>query len=522
MLACSSEKALKKIETERSAIVIAHLAENFDSAELLAALNPEYILSLIGLSDEQHDIVEAMQNGYSDVVMFNNMAHLQLVLERELSAQAASGSVINKYSSPQYSDFTGIHSRLEFLEHITQVSPEELGKTSAIVYLQLDNFAWINENIGMTAGDTYLRDIGKLLLNILPQTDYPARYQGGNFIMLLSADDKKILKSKTDMIRESILELSTEYKDTLISSSASIGVRGFDTNAKLLDLITNAYDASDVARTGGGDTIHYYQPDKDDSAENRDNRNWNDRIKAAFDKDLFVLYFQPIVSIKADDEPRYEVLLRMQDEDLNIISPGTFLPFAERAGLMSDIDRKVIISSIEQGLAQQSVHLPQLFIKLSGKSVDDKNMPAWIANTLADYEFPAERLVFEITESIALHHLVQTRNLCAKLKEIGCKVALDHFGTRFRSFKLLQTLHIDFIKIDGSLVQHLAENKSHQVIVNKIVNIARKNDIELIAESVQEAAFLPIIWQYDIPYVQGYFLGVPNEQMDYDFRNLLI
>ena len=517
---CNSIKELQKAITEEPTLLITQLTSSFPVDDLLDNIHKDHIFAWLGLCSEECDIVAYMENGFTDVVMHNNLRHLALVIERELAVKLTQMGAQQGGTLHQYSDFTGVHARLEFLEFITQYNPTD--EISAIVYIQLDNFTWINENVGMTAGDTYLKDIGKLLLNILPETDFPARYQGGNFVALLTAEDHKLMKSKADMIRESILELSTEFRDTVISSTASLGVREFSTEVDLLEQMTNAYDASEVAKTSGGDTIHYYQPETDDSDENKAHRNWNHRIKAAFDKDLFILYFQPIVSIQADSEPRYEALLRMQDEDDNIISPGTFLPFAERAGLMSDIDRKVIVSSIEQGLAQQEDHLPELFIKLSGKSVDDKTMPSWIAKVLSEYDFPAGRLVFEITESIALHHLVQTRNLCTKLKELGCKIALDHFGTRFKSFKLLESLQVDYIKIDGSLVQHLALNKGHQAIVKKIVKKARKNDIHLIAESVQEAAFLPIIWQYEIPFVQGYFMGVPTEKMDYDFRNLLI
>jgi len=326
------------------------------------------------------------------------------------------------------------------------------------------------------------------------------------------------------MIRQTIHELTAEYDDNVLSSTASIGVRRYDSELSVLEMIENAYDASDIAKSNGGDTVHNYRKDSDDSSENLSKKTWYERIKQAFDNDLFVLYFQPIVNLVTDNSSRYEVLLRMTDENNEIISPGTFLPFAERAGLMADIDRKVIYQALETVLQnyEDITEAPELFIKLSGKSVDDKLMASWIANTLEELNFPPRKVIFEITESIALNHLVQTRNLCHKLNELGVKIALDHFGTRFKSIKLLDELKLDYVKIDGTIVQHLGKNKGHQAVVKQIVKTANKQNITLIAESVQEAASLPLIWHHNIPMVQGFFLGVPTEAMDYDFENMLL
>ena len=496
-------------------------------AELSPWINPvnEFINPLscaIAYSDSELDPVAALNNGYFDIVSNANLEHLRLVLIRHLEQF---NFITKLYSNDAaHSDFTSVHSRLQFLEFVASLANAKQLSHSAILYLQLDNFAWMNENLGMAAGDTYLEDIGHAFRSIIKNDDYVARYQGGNFVFFLTADEQKLLSSKADMVRETVHELTTEYDNNVLSSSASVGVRLYDAEVKVSELIENAYDASDIAKTNGGDTVHYYREDSDDSSENLSKKTWYERIKQAFDNDLFILYFQPIVNLVSDSSPRYEVLLRMTDDNQDIISPGTFLPYAERAGLMADIDRKVIYQAMQSVQAdyEELSKAPKLFIKLSGKSVDDTTMASWIANTLQELQYPPEKVVFEITESIALHHLVQTRNLCQKLNELGVSVALDHFGTRFKSIKLLNELSLDYVKIDGTIVQHLSNNKGHQAIVKQIVKTARKQGIKLIAESVQEAASLPVIWQHDIPMVQGFFLGVPTEVMDYDFENMLL
>ena len=476
----------------------------------------------IAYSVNDIDPVKALSNGYFDAVANNNLEHLKLMVLRYIDVVNSIQDLTD--SGTASSDFTGVHSRLQFLQMVASLAETQQSSHTAVLYLQLDNFAWMNENLGMAAADHFLKDIGQSLCNVINDEDYVARYQGGNFVLFMNADDSKLLSSKADMIRQTIHELTAEYDDNVLSSTASIGVRRYDSELSVLEMIENAYDASDIAKSNGGDTVHNYRKDSDDSSENLSKKTWYERIKQAFDNDLFVLYFQPIVNLVTDNSSRYEVLLRMTDENNEIISPGTFLPFAERAGLMADIDRKVIYQALETVLQnyEDITEAPELFIKLSGKSVDDKLMASWIANTLEELNFPPRKVIFEITESIALNHLVQTRNLCHKLNELGVKIALDHFGTRFKSIKLLDELKLDYVKIDGTIVQHLGKNKGHQAVVKQIVKTANKQNITLIAESVQEAASLPLIWHHNIPMVQGFFLGVPTEAMDYDFENMLL
>lgn len=476
----------------------------------------------IGYSVNEIDPIKALSNGYFDAVSNNNLEHLKLVVLRYIDVVNSIQDLTD--SGTASSDFTGVHSRLQFLQMVASLAETQQSSHAAVLYLQLDNFAWMNENLGMAAADHFLKDIGQSLCNVINDEDYVARYQGGNFVLFLNADDSKLLSSKADMVRQTIHDLTAEYDDNVLSSTASIGVRQYDAELSVLEMIENAYDASDIAKSNGGDTVHNYRKDSDDSSQNLSKKTWYERIKQAFDNDLFVLYFQPIVNLVTDNSSRYEVLLRMTDENNEIISPGTFLPFAERAGLMADIDRKVIYQALQtvQQDYEDITEAPELFIKLSGKSVDDKLMASWIDNTLEELNFPPRKVIFEVTESIALNHLVQTRNLCHKLNELGVKIAIDHFGTRFKSIKLLDELKLDYVKIDGTIIQHLGKNKGHQAVVKQIVKTANKQNITLIAESVQEAASLPLIWHHNIPMVQGFFLGVPTEVMDYDFENMLL
>jgi len=493
----------------------------FDVAEQVSEFDNH--IPIVGVYESTElSVVDAMKKGLSDYVELSNQQHLHMVIERELlhvELAVPASHISGK-------DFTGLFSRLQFLEFLEKQLPAHLSndKQSALLYLQLDNFSWINESIGILSGDIFLKNTANTIAHILEKSDVAARYQGGSFILLVQAENLKKLSAKADMVREAIAEAVSDLDDHAISSTCSIGIQILnDTSEPLTELISNASNASEIAKSGGGDAVHLYNAVAEASKGINDKDAWNIRIQEAFEHDLFLLFYQPIISLMGDNKPRYEVLLRMIDEEKNIVAPGTFLPFAERAGLMSDIDRRVILHSLQKAVAEnEEGNNIEVFIKLSGKSLDDKKMPSWISSTIKEVDFPSENIVFEITESLALTHLTQTRHLVNSLRSLNCKIALDHFGTRLKSFNLLNQIDVDYLKIDGSLIQNLATNKAHQTIVKKIIKTAKKKKLEVIAESVQEAGSLPIIWQFGIHFVQGYFLQIPDGEMEYDFTNALM
>jgi len=478
---------------------------------------------LIGVFESDSiSIADAMEKGLNDYINWDDTKHLQLVIQRELKyvkvLSETKTDVVNK-------DFTGLLSRTQFLDDAEKTIPDRMQNSefSAILYLQLDNFSWINESIGILSGDSYLKNTASIIASLLEKSDIAARYQGGSFVLLVNSMSIKKLGAKADMLRESIGEAISYIDGSTISSTCSIGVRILtEKSEELQEVISDAFEASDIAKGNGGDSVHLFKSHEEVSELHNTNHAWDVRIREAFDKDLFILFFQPIVSLRGDVKPRYEVLLRMIDEEQNIIAPGTFLPFAERAGLMADIDRRVILHSLEKLIEEKEKGIDtEIFIKLSGKSLDDKTMASWICNTIKDMNVDTTNIVFEITESLALTHLSQTRKMIDSLKDLGCKIAIDHFGTRLKSFKLLKLIAVDYLKVDGSLVSQLQTNKAHQTIVQKICKTAKADNIQIMAESVQDVNNLPIIWQYGFQFVQGYFLQIPDEQMEYDFSNLL-
>jgi multidomain signaling protein FimX len=519
-----SAKELTKViaDDTNSLLVGPKLAKGFDIVKAITKVSTDkHLVPAIALSvDGNFDRVEALTLGLLDVVQADDQALLKLVLEREFKRfiKTAEIAVSGK-------DFTGLHSRLQFLEDVSKrlVIEERPTDYHGILYLQLDSFTWINESLGIEAGDSYLRHVGTIIQEEIAEHDIAARYQGGSFVIYGHADNIQQFEKFSIALKDKIAHAVLESEQHAISSTVSIGARVILNQEETLSLLINeAYEACDKAKSTGGDDVKFYQGTKDKQG-NVDLHTWDLRIRRAFENDLFMLYFQPIVSLKGDTKPRYEALLRMRDEKGKLLAPGTFLPFAERAGLMSDLDRFVMTNCFKKAQEQKDQGIDTvIFVKLSGKSLIDKTMSNWIRTSLKDYDFAPESIVFEITENLAVNHLAQSRMLVNNLHQMGCRVLIDHFGTRLKSFRLLDQLEVDMIKIDGSIIRGLVNNNAHKVIVKKIVKHAQDLKLKILAESVQDAQSLPIIWEYEIEFIQGYFLQEPNENMIYDFTESLM
>jgi diguanylate cyclase (GGDEF)-like protein len=481
---------------------------------------------VIGISTHktESDIVEAMNRGLADLIDQDNTEHLALVVKRELSGRSLPAST----SEPRVQhDFTGLYSRLYFLDLLRETlrDLDANANTMALLYVQLDSFAWINENIGISAGDLYLKAIASVIMSNLEDHDLPARYHGGTFVILMHGQRVTDLREKADTLAQAIADHVFEFETHAVSSTSSIGLSLLsDMTEDPQLLITHSFMACENAKASGGNCVQWYgaQATSKEIVGEGDPEAWVTRIHQAFENDMFTLLFQPIISLQGHKTPRYEVLLRMLSDEGDTILPGAFLPFAERAGLMADIDRWVITNALTaaQDLRGAGIE-PEVFLKLSGQTLADKSMSSWISHAFKESECPGSCIVFEITESLAIGHLAQTRMLTSGLRQLGCKIGLDHFGTNPNSLKALDHVHADYVKIDGSLIRGLQKNEGHQQLVRKIIEKAKGKGVGTIAESVQDAGSLPIIWQYGVEFIQGYFLQEPGPEMGYDFSQLV-
>lgn len=258
--------------------------------------------------------------------------------------------------------------------------------------------------------------------------------------------------------------------------------------------------------------------DKDSAPAEDDNPAMRQQLRDALSENRFRLVYQPIVPLHAQPAERYEALIRMIDENGGEISPASFMPAAEKAGLMTEIDRWVIRASMQTLVKQHSDKKEtSLLVKLSGDSVRDQTLVPWINERLNEFHLPGDTLIFEIKEACVLHQPDAAKQLINGLKQLHCRTALGHFGSDPRSLDHLEQLHVDFVKLAGTFVDNLTGDSKIQAMVKAVVQTAHDLGTLTIATFVQDASKMATLWQCNVDYIQGYFLQAPDEDMSYNF-----
>jgi len=260
--------------------------------------------------------------------------------------------------------------------------------------------------------------------------------------------------------------------------------------------------------------VQIYTPDDQELSQRHDEMNWVERIHRAIDEDRFQLYRQIILPLKAESDNRqisYELLVRMEDNG-SILTPAAFMAPAERFGLMPNIDRWVVRTA----LAWMSSHQHELnsiefiTINLSGHSIGDEHFSNFIVDTLRQFDVPAEKIFFEITETAAVHNLELAANMMRRLRKLGVRFALDDFGSGMSSFGYLKNLPVDILKIDGSFVKDLLVDPMNMAMVRAINDIGQVLGKETIAEYVETDTIQTELAKMGVDYAQGFGIGRPE------------
>ncbi len=435
--------------------------------------------------------------------------------------QSTSKELENKIKHLSKQDLlTGLYNRQYFLEDLEYnlTHPQEGRENQAVLYILLDNFKTIKESVGIAGSDLVLGDIAKLLKGMIDKNEIAARFTDNAFTIL--AQGRKDLKDFSDVIRRAIEDHISEVAGQSITSTASIGVHniGADDNSAQ-DAIARADLACEIARQAGGNRVHVHDAISDAKADQEKGQHWTTQIKHAVEHDRFRLVYQPIVSMQGETGERYEVLLRMLGPENELIPPGQFIPVAEQSTLILDVDRWVIGNAIRVLAEHQRSAGKQalFFIKLSGASLGDLELLPWISERMKSARLRGDSLVFEVHEKTASTHLKNAKVFLHGLKELHCGFAIEHFGANNHSFNLLKHLPADYLKIDGSLIHKLAQNPEQQEIVKRIAAQAHDLGKLTIAEFVEDASSLSVLWQCGVKFIQGNFLQEPHPLMDYEF-----
>jgi diguanylate cyclase (GGDEF)-like protein len=416
---------------------------------------------------------------------------------------------------------TGLYNR----QHFMRVLDESINRqqhepeASALIYILLDNFKSIRESVGVAASDFLLRDIAGLVEKHADRRDCVARFGEYAFTILHYDSSKEKIQALGEKLLHDIAVHVSGIDGHSLSTTGSIGICAITGHAKnAQDVLSRADLACEVARSAGGNQIHTHSVAVDEHLSGEDNSHWGEIIRNTIDENRFYLVYQPIVSLKGNSGERYEVLLRVVDEAGHVILPGQFLSIAEQTGLSGEIDRWIINRAFKQLAKMRSDGKDiSFFIKLSGTSLTDSKLPEWINTRLKHYRLVSDGIIFEIPELVAVSDLKNSIIFVRSMERIHCKVALEHYG-RNNQPQLLNHLPADFLKIDGSLINNLAAKEENQAQVKGVVSLAHKHGKKCIAEHVEEAGDLALLWQYGVDFIQGNFVQEPSRHLSYDFE----
>ncbi len=408
---------------------------------------------------------------------------------------------------------TGLFNRRRFQLELEKILAKagQTGRTGALLFFDLDQFKYINDTSGHNAGDTLLQRVASELARLTRSSDLVSRLGGDEFALILRNTDPQHCKKVAAKINARLSAIRFPVDGRTHRISASIGIALFPMHGTAVpDLLASADIAMYQAKDTGRGSYHLFSPDDHSKERLHEQVHWKNKIEAALLNDRFELHFQPIMHIADGSVCHYEALLRMRDGDGSLLPPGIFIDVAERNGLIRAVDHMVLGKALET-LAQLVAEGNDIrfSVNLSGHTFSDPELLPHLQTLLAKSELDPKRLVFEITETAAVHDLAAACHLMQSIKALGCQFALDDFGVGFSSFHYLKQLPVDFVKIDGSFVRNLDHNHEDRLFVRALADVVQGLGKKSIAEFVENADILAYLLEYGVDYAQGFHIGRP-------------
>lgn len=491
------------------------LAEPFakEYTESLGRVGAGETVSLVG---ERREVVGHKPDGSSLPMELTlsevrvGQAHAVAAVARDISERKLAEAQMRVMADQDA--LTELVNRIGFERALTEhvVHSARYGNAGSVIALGIDNFKYVNESLGTEAGDELLVSLAELIHRRLRKTDILARVGADVFGVLVHATELTDALEVAEDLLGTVRRHGFVLRGEGMRITVSAGVTSVDERSVLgAELLAEAETAMHRAKESGRDRVIGHDPAGRTGVEER--RAWSERVRQATERGLFVLTSQPIVHLQSGETTQHEVLVRMRDDGGGLVLPAAFLATAERFGLIGGVDRWV---------TQQAVRLIEahnregrdllLEVNLSGKTMTDTRFPEEVKRHISSAGIDPASLIFEVTETAAVADIEHARKFAQSLSRLGCRFALDDFGSGYASFYYLKHLPISYLKIDGEFVRDLPDSPADRLIVKALVDVCEGLGIKTIAEFVTDQRTMDIVRELGVDFAQGYHLGKPE------------
>jgi len=407
-------------------------------------------------------------------------------------------------------DSYGLLPRRELLAALGErLATRPTGGMRCLAVVKLDKFFSFERVIGVTASEEVVAEFVRLLRETVRPKELLGRLGGLLFLVLLERGNENDISAWAEQLLARVQKHVMRIRDKAVSATCTVGLSTVSPGRANLDAVVA--DAIEACRKGsargGNQSVTSDHADTESRVMSYD-KVWVKHIKAALMENRFRLVQQPIASLRGEDPGMFDVLVRMVDTQGKEVLPSEFMAAAARNDLMKNIDRWVVGASLSFA-AQKKPEC--LFVRLSRETIKDDTFLDWLDNHLRSSRAEPQRLCFQVTEENAASYITQLKALSAALRERRFRFALESFGGGRDSLGMLESVPLDFVKIDGAVIQGLAADSQLQQRVRALVDIAQKRSVQTVGERVEDANTMAVLWQLGVQYIQGYFVNEPEE-----------
>ena len=396
--------------------------------------------------------------------------------------------------------------RAELAQAIETAKDED--RSCAYLVASIDRLAMINEAYGFGAADEVIVTVGERLVGALRASDMIGRSAGNKLGIVISHCSEREIGLVGERLRAVVRGEVISTRRGTVSATISVGAVWLPSGASSSqEAMLRAEEALERARAAGRDGFAVYAKSPQRETARLRLMAIADEVVAALNTERLVFAYQPIVHAHTHEPVHYECLLRMLKEDGSVVAAGQFIPAAEQLGIVRLVDRHALEMTVAQLHARPEL---TLVVNVSGTTAGD---PSWLQsflNYMRANEPVAPRIIVELTETAALHDFEESARFISKLREMGCRVAIDDFGAGFTSFRNLQMLRVDIVKIDGTFVRGLATSPENQIFVRTLVDLAKNFRLKTVAEWVGSEEEAALLESFGVDYFQGYYFGEPT------------